>query len=186
VKFIIGLLLGIAIAGGVAYYLNKMPTPFVDKQITSANANNLPSASAPLVLAPGVNKLQTASSAPLNNNNTVASAPSHAVASAPNYDFYDVLQGNKNLATKPNASAVVENVEHGYFVQVGAFSDQNLANDMKARLALLGINAKIKSLQQKNKVINRVIVGPFNLYDDAQDIVKQLQQQQISATIINQ
>lgn len=92
-KFLIGLLLGIAIAAGVTFYLNKAPNPFVDNGITNASGaasvtKNM-NASAPLILAPGT-KMATASSAPVAENNKPE-------ASNPNYDFYDVLQGKKGL-----------------------------------------------------------------------------------------
>ena len=178
VKFIIGLLIGIGLAGGVAFYLNKAQNPFVDKGLGATNSSDpisqIKNSLQPLILAPGT-KMQEASSAP------VAQKPA---ASTPTYDFYDVLQGKKDLnTTRPVASAVASNVR--YMVQVGAFSDPDLANDMKARLALLGFNSKIQSQQSNQQIINKVLIGPFNDDSQAQDLLKQLKDQDISATIIN-
>lgn len=176
-KFIIGLLIGIGLAGGVAFYLNKAQNPFVDKNLGMGNSsdqitqikNNLQ----PITLAPGT-KMQQASSTPIANNKPAASTPA--------YDFYDVLQGKKDLSTKEVASAATQ---ERYLVQVGAFNDPDQANDMKARLALLGFNSKIRSQQTNQQMINRVLIGPFNDNDKAQDIVIQLKDQDINATIIN-
>ncbi len=179
-KFIIGLLLGIAIAGGVAYYLNKAQNPFVNKGLTNVAASqpisNNSISSAPLELAPG-NKMQIAPSpqpqAPTAAKNT---------ASAASYDFYDVLQGKKDIrpaASQPKAQT------SAYYVQAGAFSDPNLANNMKAKLALLGFSAKIIASEENNAVINKVLLGPFNSSAQAQDMVSQLSDQSVNSTIIS-
>lgn len=176
-KFIIGLLIGIGLAGGVAFYLNKAQNPFVDKGLGLSNSsdpvtqikNNLQ----PITLAPGT-KMQQASSAPTANTKPAASTPA--------YDFYDVLQGKKDLSTKEVASAVTQ---ERYMIQVGAFNDPDQANDMKARLALLGFNSKIRSQQNNQQIINRVLIGPFNDNGKAQDVLTQLKDQDINANIIN-
>ena len=68
---------------------------------------------------------------------------------------------------------------------MGAFSEPDLANNMKAKLALLGFSSKIKSQQINDKIINRVIIGPFADEADANDLITQLKQQDINATLIN-
>ncbi len=181
-KFIIGLLLGIAIAGGVAYYLNKAQNPFVNKGLTNVAAsqpisnNNNSISSAPLELAPG-NKMQIA---PSPQPQATVSAKNNA--SAASYDFYDVLQGKKDIrpaASQPKAQT------SAYYVQAGAFSDPNLANNMKAKLALLGFSAKIIASEENNAVINKVLLGPFNSSAQAQDMVSQLNDQSVNSTVIN-
>ena len=176
-KFIIGLILGIAIAGGLAYYLNNVPSQFVNKVTNNQSGSISPSASAPVILAPGT-KYQVAES------NVVArpSAPADTNASAPSYDFYDVLQGKK-AASSASAETTAKKPTR-YYLQAGSFSSQNLANDMKAQLALLGIDAKIKSKQDNGKMINRIIIGPFNSEDDANDTISTLNDNGITATLI--
>ena len=51
-KFFIGLLIGIGIAGAVAFYLNKAQNPFVDKGFNNSSVNL--SASAPVSSAPNL------------------------------------------------------------------------------------------------------------------------------------
>lgn len=180
-KFIIGLILGIAIAGGLAYYLNNAPSQFVNKVTNNQSALIAPNASAPVILAPGT-KYQVAESnavartvAPANTNTTNASAPS--------YDFYDVLQGKKAASNNgPNTNPTKKAIR--YYLQAGSFSSQNLANDMKAQLALLGVDARIKSKQENGKMINRIIVGPFDSEDEADDTINTLKDSGINATLI--
>ncbi len=180
-KFFIGLLIGIGIAGAVAFYLNKAQNPFVDKGFNSNSMNlsaSAPVSSAPLILAPGT-KMQQASSAPIVQQNKPE-------ASTPSYDFYDVLQGKKDINTNKQASSAPKaNANPSFTVQVGAFSEPDLANNMKAKLALLGFSSKIKSQQVNDKIINRVIIGPFANEADANDLITQLKQQDINATLIN-
>jgi cell division protein FtsN len=180
VKFFIGLLIGIGIAGAVAFYLNKAQNPFVDKGFNNNGVNLTTStavSSAPLILAPGT-KMQQAISAPSTQNKPEASTPS--------YDFYDVLQGKKDINPKLSASSVSEEAATpSFIVQAGAFSEPDLANNMKAKLALLGFSSKIKSQQINDKIINRVIIGQFTTEAEANDLIAQLKQQDINATLIN-
>jgi len=179
-KFLIGLLFGIAIAGGVAYYLNKAPNPFVDKGITSNNTGSNMNSSAPLILAPGT-KMQAAS-----DQNQPANADNNKPqASSPNYDFYDVLQGKKDINPKAEASTPATVKPHGFIIQVGAFSEPDLANNLKARMALLGYTVKIRQREENGKIINKVVMGPFDSEAQAEEILDQIKQQDIDGTIIN-
>ena len=167
-KFFIGLVLGIAIAGGLSVYLNKTTSPFIDK--VEMNVTNTPSpinSSSPITLAPSV---------------TLKEAESQNNSSDQNYDFYDVLPGKKNLSEQ-SSSPVSQNAVK-YYVQVGAFSNQNAANDLKAKLALLGISSTINSSNKNNNIVNRVIIGPLDSQDQANQIVSQLNEQHISNVLV--
>lgn len=176
-KFIIGLVLGIAIAGGLAYYLNNAPSEFVNK-VTNNQSGFVPGASAPVILAPGT-KYQVAASG-AEGSGSSAGAGSEA-ASAPSYDFYDVLQGKKSADNSSDTHAAKADK---YYLQAGAFSSQNLANDMKARLALLGIDARIRSQQENGKIINRILIGPFDSENELSDAMKILKENDINTTLI--
>ncbi len=179
-RFLIGLLFGIAIAGGVAYYLNKAPNPFLDKGFTTNSSSQNPNSSGPLILAPGT-KMQAAT-----NQGQAATAPDKADASAPNYDFYDVLQGKKDIDHKADTSAPTATAKpQGFIIQLGAFSEPDLANNLKARMALLGYTVKIRTHDENGKMINRVIMGPFDSEAQAQEILDQIKQQDMDGTIVN-
>lgn len=177
-KFIIGLILGIAIAGSLAYYLNNVPTQFVNK-VTNSPAAIMTNAVRPVILAPGT-KYQIAPSDATAKSDTSANTNAKN-ASAPTYDFYDVLQGKKSASN--NSNNVPTKVLH-YYLQVGIFDSQDLANDMKAQLALLGVDAIIKSQQHNGKIINQIIIGPFNSESAATDTTKILKDNDITATLI--
>lgn len=177
-KFFIGLLLGILIAGGTAYYLNKSPNPFVNKGFTNDTASSSPlNSSGPLILAPGT-KMQ-----PASNQNIAANNNPKPKASTPNYDFYDVLQGKKNINPKPAASQAQPTIT-GFLVQIGAFTNQDSANNLKAKMALLGYATRIRYQEENGKIINKVVMGPFSDINKAQSVADQLKQQAINATIV--
>jgi cell division protein FtsN len=183
-KFIVGLILGIAIAGGIAYYFNKNPNQFVNK--AANESGGIATSSSPVILSPGtkINDI-TSTSAPVHRQNPDAAKdaseqPSNA--SAPSYDFYDILQGKKAADNTDKEPTVNKSLR--YYIQVGAFSEQNLANDMKARLALMGIEAKIKSGQEASKIINRVLIGPFPSEDATQDMMSKLEAENIRTTLV--
>lgn len=166
-KFLIGLLLGIAIAAGVTFYLNKAPNPFVDNGITNASGaaavtKNM-NASSPLILAPGT-KMATASSAPVAENNKPE-------ASNPNYDFYDVLQGKKGLnnsqsqaTATPQPTPIVKKV----------ISSKPIANTKPNNVAvaqLLDDNSNDNSQQTNNKNSSYILqAGAFLNPDSANDL----------------
>ena len=176
-KFLVGLILGIAIAGGLAVYLNNAPTPFLNKNLVATGNNN---SSGTIILAPGTKIRVEASAA---NNHTKNNA------SEGNYDFYDVLQSQKAVSSGPEDTSAKQNASTPsskpvFFVQAGAFSTQDLASDMKAQLALIGITSTIKSQSAGGNTVNRVLVGPFSNEEDAQKVINQLSDEQISAALV--
>jgi cell division protein FtsN len=179
-KFLIGLVLGIAVAGGLAYYLNNAPSQFVNKVTNNNSSDTIATASGPMILQPGTKLQQVTNTSPNNG-----SANSDA-ASAPKYDFYAILPGKKSASSELNASASsAESAKtNKYYVQAGAFTDPALANNMKARLALLGFASQIRSSQNNNVVVNQIILGPFSAESEAESTLKQLTDNKIDATII--
>lgn len=190
-KFIIGLILGIVIAGGLSYYLNNMPTKFINKvnndQLSGITNGN---SSEPIILAPGT-RLQQARSydgIPQQQNPSSNTMPNNASedndsASEPSYDFYDVLQGKKSAKVDSNSQSQTSKIVRNY-LQVGIFDSEDLANNMKARLALMGIDSTIKSQQEKGKIINQILIGPFNNENDLNDVMARLNENNIRAELI--
>jgi cell division protein FtsN len=74
--------------------------------------------------------------------------------------------GNGAAATTNPASAAAPPIapaEAGarYVLLAGSFADSKTADEAKAKLALLGIVAKVQSITINSKTFNRVIVGPY-------------------------
>lgn len=179
-KFLVGLILGIAIAGGLAVYLNNAPTPFLNKDLVATSNNN---SSGIMILAPGT-KIKVEASA----NNSDAGNKNNA--SEGNYDFYDVLQSEKAVSHSPQEASIKQSASSPpqpktiFLVQAGAFSTEDLASNMKAQLALIGITSTIKSQDVGNNTVNKVLIGPFSNEEDAQKTINQLSDEQINAVLI--
>ncbi len=168
-KFLVGLIIGIAIAGGVAFYLNNAPMQITEKNVSNKSDSNVIGASGPITLVPGT-KLQE-------------EVPGSAkpTASTTSYDFYDVLQGKP--ASKNSSDTEAKKAEQ-IFVQAGAFEDEDAANDIKAKIALLGFDSRIKAEHSGDKIINKVIIGPLPNEDEAKQVLQQLSNEEINATLV--
>lgn len=84
----------------------------------------------------------------------------------PRFDFYTILPGTETQVTeqeiKEKEAAAVA-VTETYFLQVGAFQTEQEADNMKASLALQGIEAIVQTAEIPEKgTWHRVRVGPFS------------------------
>ena len=108
-------------------------------------------------------------------------------APAPNFDFYRVLPGNTPSATPTPNTAAAEATSTLYYLQAGAFQNPAEADNLKARLALLGVEAVIQTLDLGDKgVIHRVRVGPFHAMDDMNRTRTLLAQNNIPVTLVKE
>ena len=55
-----------------------------------------------------------------------------------------------------------------YFVQTGAYTRSDDAEQQRARLALMGMAAKITEREQAGRTVYRVRLGPFDNRDEAE------------------
>lgn len=171
---IVGLLIGLALALAVALYVTKVPVPFVNKvpqrtaeqdaAETEKNKNwdpNAPLAGKPGQRASGV----VAASAPTATPAPAAPAapPPKASAPASARDPAAILGERAPTAVKPTAAAD----PFSYFVQAGAFGRPEDAEQQRARLAIMGYEAKVTEREQSGRTMYRVRIGPFPRKDDA-------------------
>jgi cell division protein FtsN len=70
-------------------------------------------------------------------------------------------------------------------LQAGAFSNAPEADNMKARLALLGVEAMIQTTPAADKgLLHRVRMGPYTSVDELNRTRETLKQNGISTTLI--
>lgn len=179
-KFFIGLVLGIAIAGGLAVYLNNTPMQFAIKGVNNTPNPTL-SSSNPVVLVPST-KLQIAKSS--DTTKQFASGPNNASATAANYQFYNILQGESTTAEQHVSTSTPTPQILGFMVQAGAFTTDDAANNMQGQLALLGISSTIKTENNHNHTINRVLIGPLNTESEADAIINKLSDEKVNAILL--
>jgi cell division protein FtsN len=160
---LVGMVLGLVIAGGVAWHLSKRPAiPANGKETADAAAASapVPARPAPTAAAP--------------------TPPRHAPAASavgegkPRFQFYEILT-DKEGAPKKSGHAPAPPREHtppaaaasSYFLQAGSFTNTGDAESMKARLALLGMQASIQSADIPGKgTYYRVRLGPYRSNDE--------------------
>ncbi|HJV69422.1 SPOR domain-containing protein [Ideonella sp.] len=184
---VVGLLVGLALALGVALYIAKVPSPFHDKvphrtpEQEAAEAEKLkswdPNAGlggkpVPPRPAPASSPAQGIPVPPAPA--AVASQPAPGAAAAPapavpksSRDAAAILAGEPVTAPKAPAPARPGADPFVYFVQVGAFSSADDAEQQRAKLALQGIMAKVSEREQGGRTIHRVRVGPFDSQAEA-------------------
>ncbi len=194
---IIGVVIGLGAALAVAVYVTKVPVPFVNKTLPhkadqdaaeaiknkdwdpNAALQGKPAARAPASAAP--NAAPAAAAAPAasarpaaNLARTTAAAGSAPVPLAARADpLGDLAKARTGatpapavIATAP-ARATATADPFAYFVQAGAFRTQEDAESLRARLTLLGVEAKVSERDQSGRVVYRVRVGPFDQKDAA-------------------
>ena len=108
-----------------------------------------------------------------------------APETAPSFDFYKVLPGDApgELPSTPNAAADTPL----YYLQAGAFQNPQDADNLKAQLALLGLEAVIQTSDLGDKgVFHRVRVGPIRAMDEVDRTRSLLTQNNIPATLVKE
>ena len=104
------------------------------------------------------------------------------------YDFYNVLpkEGDTTKtppATQPQGSDKPKSDR--YYLQAGAFKSAQDADNLKASLALMGVEARIQTIiGSDNTSIHRVRIGPIGSKADAETVQKKLGTSGVSTAII--
>lgn len=130
----------------------------------------------------GNNPFKLASPAPA----TPQPAPAAAPEPAPSFDFYKVLPGDEDSAL-PAAPTPAAPAVPRYFLQAGAFQNAEDADNLKAQLALLGLEATIQTSDIADKgVFHRVRIGPLTAMDEVNRTRSLLAQNNIPATLVRE
>ncbi len=171
VGILIGLTLGLAIALGVAWYINKMPSPFTTRAMPPARSE----AAKPSVPPQAAISTGTAKNADDGKRR---------------FDFYKILPGTDESATEPlkeGQKPSTADSKEAFFLQAGAFSSAPEADNLKARLALLGVEATIQTTPAQDKGLwHRVRVGPYTSIEDLNRTRDMLKQNGIATTLVKQ
>jgi len=196
VGIIIGVVIGLAAALAVAVYVTKVPVPFMNKGSTGRTAEqdaaeskknqnwdpNAPlygkNPAKPVPQSPGiVAPASSAAATPAFGGASAARIVPPAVAGPPLAGPAGPASAPKAAAVKPPADplgelAAARSSNPGadpflYFVQVGAFRTAEDAEAHRAKLSLMGIEAKVTEREQSGRQVFRVRVGPFERKEDA-------------------
>lgn len=185
---LIGMVIGVGMAAGLAWYIMKSPSPFVQKEQMSGKP---PAVAAKPLAAAG-------SAVPEAQPAVAASGVSDG---KPRFEFYKVLTDKQDAAiaaparpadkpqpAKPQPQAQPEDSKSAtepYFLQAGSFANADDAEKHKARLAMLGIEASIQTVNIPDKgVWHRVRSGPYKNTGDMNSARILLKQNGVDATPI--
>jgi cell division protein FtsN len=114
-----------------------------------------------------------------------AAAPQPAAEKKPRFDFYNILPGTEEAVPDQEIKQPPAGAKEQYFLQAGSFQNEADADNLKARLALMGVEATVQSATVPDKgVFHRVRVGPFPNIDDMSKVRTTLAQNGINATLI--
>ena len=182
----IGLVLGVGVAAGVVWYLNKSPLPFNNKVTPPPKAEGQVNGSKAAPAQPGQ------PSTPL----ALPGKPGDPVPEK-RFQFYDILPGKADAvpdkAGKPAAAQAEPKEEKKkdetkeskvpLFLQAGSFSTPQDADNQKAKLAFMGIEANIQQVMVQDKTYYRVRVGPYTRIDDLNKVRAELARNGIDAQL---
>ncbi len=149
----IGLVLGVCIAAGVVWYINKAPLPFNQNV---QNGDNRPASA-------------TTSQEP----KALPGKPGDP-AMEKRFQFYDILPGKADAVpekaatttpadkpeSKPEAKAGKES-RSPLFLQAGSFSNAEDADNQKVKLAFMGIESTVQQVMIEDRTWYRVRIGPY-------------------------
>ena len=193
--FVVGLLVGLVVALGVALYVTKTPVPLMNKgqqrtpeqDAAEAERNKTWDPNAALAgkqtarpvapAAPSAPASDTAivprpaTAAPVlptpADNGKVTPAPAAAKTEPPKStrDAAAILNGGD---AGDNGKAAASGADPFiYFVQVGAYSKAEDAEQQRAKLALSGLRATVTEREQNGRTVHRVRLGPFDRKEEA-------------------
>ena len=94
----------------------------------------------------------------------------------------------QNPSAAPNAAAPTPPADANarYVLLAGSYGDSKTADEAKAKMALLGIVAKVQSVSVNGKTWNRVMVGPYANASDTEAAQKTLSDAGIKAIPMKQ
>ena len=172
--FLIGLILGLSIAVVVAIFVTRAPVPFVNKGnraservLEPRSQSEAPDPNAPLHSKARPGQEPTAPAAPITASPPVA-VPSPG-------------------APPPTAVPDAKTDERAsYLLQAGAFRSSSDAEAMKAKLALIGFEARVLTADVNGQAIYRVRIGPYAELDTMNRARSRLAENGVEASVVRQ
>jgi len=172
----VGLVIGLGIALGVAFYLNKTPLPFIGKSKPAATKDGKDAPAEP------------------SKPPAIAGMPHGAAKGAdkPRFDFYKILPGGEEPVTERELKDAAktgktqpEAARGVYFIQAGSFQNPADADNQKAKIAILGFESAVEPTALPDKgTWYRVRLGPYTGLEDLNRVRRVLAQNGIDAGLV--
>jgi cell division protein FtsN len=198
----IGVVIGLGIALAVAVYVTKVPVPFTskgpnrnaDQDAAEARKNKDWDPNAPLYgknparPAPAASGLVTAPPV------AAASAPKGAASAPKSAEVKPAVTGGDPLGDLARAKAAGASAPAAtggadpflYFIQAGAFRTPEDAEAQRAKLSLIGLEAKVTEREQSGRTVYRVRIGPFERKEEADKQKERLEAGGVETALVRQ
>lgn len=186
--FILGLLVGLGAAFAVAVYVSKIPVPFLTMDGDKTASPRMPQADWNPNTALG-GKVTPPPVAPVEVKPEVVTPTETpaAQATASNDPLGDLAKAQIAKAEKAEAAEKAKAAASDgfvYFVQVGAFRSQADADAQRAKLGLIGQQARVSEREQNGRPVYRVRIGPMAQRSEAEALKQQLGDTGIDAALV--
>ena len=158
--FLAGLAVGLLAAAILALYITQSPVPFVDRLGTKPSQSGSKAASA--VVDPDL----------IDPNKGLASKDAGSTESAAEAG----IAAPDSKAVSPTGMT--------YLIQVGAFKAAEDADQMKARMAILGFEAAVSETQREGVTLFRVRLGPYPSIDELNRVRSRVSESGIESSVV--
>ena len=168
----IGYALGLLSAIGMWMVINNAPSPFISQDKLADSEKS----------ATGqIGQIQKSAASGIEDKS--AKTPD----GKPRFEFYKMLPGAEESVTEQQFKQAAQQPSSGdkYFLQAGSFQNSDDADNLKAKLAMLGVEASVQSADLSEKGIwHRVRVGPFTSMADINQVRASLQQNGVQSSLM--
>ena len=169
---LIGYALGLLSAIGTWMYINQAPSPFISQDRATDGA----------AMKSATIQTEKAAQIPV-----MEAKSANASDAKPRFEFYDILPGVEEPVPEQQIKQAAQQPlsKDKYFLQAGSFQNTDDADNLKAKLAMLGVEASVQAANLPEKGIwHRVRVGPFFNLADIDRVRTSLQQRGVQSSLI--
>lgn len=195
VGFIVGVVVGLVAALAMAVYVTKVPIPFMSGKTQGRSADHdaaenkknqnwdpnsplhgrnparpmAPPATPPATPSAAASAPSIAAPPPVGQTPAVP-APAPVARPAPSADpLGDLAKARASARPAPAEAPATSTADpFEYFVQAGAFRTPEDAEAQRARLAMMGLEARVTEREQAGRTVYRVRMGPYKDRDEAE------------------
>jgi hypothetical protein len=153
----VGILLGILLSIGVTLFLTSGKSPFILKDTEGAC---------------------------IEINSSFGDEDVIAIDEEASFDFYDNLSEDQDAYKNDLSEEIIAERATQFYLQVGAFSEESQADNLKAKMALMSYESVIMSARIGSDTFHRVSVGPYEDIGEAKDVREQLIKEGFKANLI--
>jgi cell division protein FtsN len=198
---IVGLVVGLGIAVAVALMITKSPIPFTNSR--NIRPERAPDPAADQVADPkkllygskeaarqvARDQANAAAANAAVPNGAVPGVPPAVVTPAPAPALPPGVPKAAEPKNQVNSASTTAPKSDGddkwiYYLQAGAFRDQADAENARAKLALLGMEARVSEKQSDNGSLYRVRLGPFNQLEAMNRVRSKLAENSVDAALV--